>query len=87
VARLLVPGFHYGALLSEAGIPTGAPARFDGHDYLLTRLYGLDSVDIYLDAGILAARPDLIEVYPYERHLRNYVQLFRRQYTRVRGRL
>jgi hypothetical protein len=87
VARLLVPGFHYGALLSEAGIPTGAPARFDGHDYLLTRLYGLDSVDIYLDAGILAARPDLVEVYPYERHLRNYVQLFRRQYTRVRGRL
>jgi hypothetical protein len=91
LARLLVRGFHYGALLSDAGIDSasanGMQAAFGGHDYLLTRLYGLDSVDIYLDAGWLAGRPDLLEVYPYERHLRNYVQLFRRQYTRLRGRL
>jgi hypothetical protein len=87
VARLLVPGFHYGALLSEAGIEGGAggmQAAFDGRDYLLTRLYGLDAVDIYLDGGFLATRPDLLEVYPYQRHLRNYVQLFRRQYARGR---
>jgi hypothetical protein len=91
VARLLVPGFHYGALLSEAGVEAGAggglQAAFAGHDYLLTRLYGLDALDIYLDAGWIASRPDLLEVYPYERHLRNYVEIFRRQYARVRGRL
>jgi len=91
VARLLVHGFHYGALLSEAGAQPGnaegMQAAFAGHDYLLTRLYGLDSLDIYLDAGWIASRPDLLEVYPYERHLRNFVQVFRRQYARVRGRL
>ena len=91
IAKLLVHGFHYGALLSDAGIEPGASdglqAAFSGHDYLLTRLYGLDSVDIYLGAGWIAGRPDLLEVYPYERHFKNYVQIFRRQYARVRGRL
>jgi len=91
LARLLAPGFHYGALLSDAGIDSassaGMQAAFSGHDYLLTRLYGLDSLDIYLDAGWIGQRPDLLEVYPYERHLANYVQLFRRQYARLRGRL
>jgi hypothetical protein len=91
VATLLVRGFHYGALLSEAGIEPGASdglqAAFAGHDYLLTRLYGLESLDLYLDAGWIANRPDLLEVYPYQRHLKNYVQIFRRQYHRERGRL
>jgi hypothetical protein len=91
VARLFAPGFHYGALLSEAGVDAraagGMQAAFAGHDYLLTRLYGLDAIDIYLDPGFLTTRPDLLEVYPYERHLRNYVELFRRQYARLRGRL
>ena len=91
VARLLVHGFHYGALLSEAGgepaAADGLQAAFAGHDFLLTRVHSLDSLDIYLDAGFVAGRPDLLEVYPYERHLKNYVQVFRRQYARVRGRL
>jgi hypothetical protein len=91
VAQLLVTGFHYGRLLSAAGIETGAAsglqAAFAGHDYLLTRLYGLDSVDLYLDPGWIAGRPDLLEVYPYQRHLKNYVQTFRRQYRGERGRL
>lgn len=91
VARLLAPGFHYGALLSEAGLDAratgGMQAAFAGRDYLLTRLYGLDAVDIYLDPGFMTTRPDLLEVYPYERHLRNYVGLFRGQYARLRGRL
>ena len=34
----------------------------------------------------IADRPDLLEVYPYQRHLKNYVQMFRRQYRRERGR-
>src|SRR5262249_12346814 len=50
VAHMLVPSFHYGKLLSEAGIEGGPSenlsASFSGRDYLLTRLYGLESVDI-----------------------------------------
>jgi hypothetical protein len=91
VAKLLVRGFHYGALLSEAGIEqgpaTGLQAAFAGQDFLLSRVHGLDSLDIYLDAGFVAERPDLLEVYPYQRHLKNYVQIFRRQYRRERSRL
>jgi hypothetical protein len=92
IASLLVRGFHYGALMSEAGLEparssTGLEAAFTGSDYLLSRLYGLESLDIYLDAGWIAERPELLEVYPYQRHLKNYVQVFRRQYKRERGRL
>jgi hypothetical protein len=91
VAQLLVSGFHYGRLLSAAGVEQGAApglqAAFAGHDYLLTRLYGLDAVDLYLDPGWIASRPDLLEVYPYQRHLKNFVQTFRRQYRQERGRL
>jgi hypothetical protein len=91
VARLLVKGFHYGSLLSEAGLEQGTSAglesSFVGSDFLLTRLYELESIDIYLDPGWVANRPDLLEVYPYERHLKNYVQVFRRQYRRETGRL
>jgi hypothetical protein len=90
-ARLLVKGFHYGSLLSEAGLEQGTAAglesSFVGSDFLLTRLYELESIDIYLDPGWLANRPDLLEVYPYGRHLKNYVQVFRRQYRRETGRL
>lgn len=91
IAQLLVRGFHYGRLLSEAGLEQGAAvgleAAFSSSDHLLTRLFELESIDIYLDPGWLAQRPDLLEVYPYERHLKNYVQTFRRQYRRERGRL
>jgi hypothetical protein len=91
IAELLVHGFHYGRLLSEAGLEqgaaTGLEASFAGRDYLLTRSYELDSIDIYLEPGWIAARPDLLEVYPYQRHLKNYVQTFRRQYRQERGRL
>jgi hypothetical protein len=92
VARLMVNGFHYGRLLSEAGLgdepaAPGMQASFSGHDFLLGRLYGLESIDIYLDPGWMAQRPDLLEVYPYQRHLKNYVLTFRRQYLRERGRL
>ena len=91
VARLLVPTFRYGALMSEAGLDQASAAGLEGafasSDYLFTRLYELESIDIYLDPSWMANRPDLLEVYPYERHLKNYVQVFRRQYKRVRGRL
>jgi hypothetical protein len=100
VARLLVGGFHYyGRFLSEAaldgtasapkagGEAVGLDGALTSDDFLLTRLYELESVDIYLDPAWLLRRPDLLDVYPYERHLRNYVQMFRRQYRRQAGRL
>lgn len=92
VARLLVKGFHYGRLLSDAGLAEGASspalaASFAGREFLLARLYELDSIDLYVEPGFLATRPDLLEVYPYQRHLRNYVETFRRQYLQGRGRL
>jgi len=103
VARLLVNGFHYGTFLSEAGLETAAGAgtgagdagvmgtelesAFATSDFLLTRSYELESLDIYLDPGWLATRPDLLDVYPYARHLKNYVEVFRRQYRREWRRL
>jgi hypothetical protein len=91
VARLLASGFHYGHLLSEAGLDEGSAAgleaSFAGPDMFVTRLYELESIDIYLDPGWLLHRQDLLEVYPYERHLGNYVRVFRRQYRRQAGRL
>lgn len=96
VAELLVSGFHYGALLSEAALeqagagalaPSFAKDAPGAGDWLLTRAFELESVDIYLDPGWLAERPDLLDVYPYELHLKNYVETFRRQYRRERGRL
>ncbi len=66
---------------------TGLESAFASSDFLLTRAYELESIDIYLDPGWLANRPDLLDVYPYARHLKNYVEVFRRQYRRERRRL
>jgi hypothetical protein len=91
VARLLAPNFHYGALLSEAGIQLGSAddvaLAFAGKDFLLTRVQSLASLDIFLEPEWIAKREDLLEVYPYHLHLKNYVHLFRRHYLRERGRL
>jgi hypothetical protein len=91
LAELLAPSFHYGALLSEAGIDVssgqGMPQAFAGRDFLLSRVQSLASLDIFLDPDWIAKREDLLEVYPYHLHLKNYVHLFRRQYLRERGRL
>jgi hypothetical protein len=100
VARLMASGFHYGRFLSEAalegtsaspGAGEESASGLDGalvtSDFLLARLYELESVDIYVDPAWLLKRPDLLDVYPYERHLKNYVQMFRRQYARQARRL
>jgi hypothetical protein len=92
IASTLADGFHYGSLMSAASLEQGSvdtsvePA-FQGKDFLLSRLYGLANLDIYVGPGWIASRPDLLEVYPYELHLRNYVRVFRRQYRTERGRL
>jgi hypothetical protein len=90
VAELLAPNFRYGALLSEAGIDVssaeGMPQAFAGKDFLLSRVQSLASLDIFLEPDWIAKREDLLEVYPYHLHLKNYVHLFRRHYLRERGR-
>lgn len=91
VASLLTRGFHYGALLSEAALEQGAgeglEPTFSATDYRLSRLFGLEAVDLYLKPGWISKRGDLLEVYPYQLHLKNYVKVFRGQYRRERGRL
>jgi hypothetical protein len=93
VARLLAPNFHYGALLSEAGTDLASAdgmslaVSLSGNDFLLTRVQSLASLDIFLEPEWIAKREDLLEVYPYHLHLKNYVHLFRRHYLRERGRL
>lgn len=91
IATLLTRGFHYGALLSEAGLEgsgsEGLEPSFSKNDFEMSRLFGLEAVDIYLDPGWMAHRADLLEVYPYQLHLKNYVKVFRGQYRRERGRL
>jgi hypothetical protein len=91
LARLYARGFQYGALRSDSGIeraaPSGVQALLQSDDFALTRLYALGLIDLYLDEAGVARRPDLLEVYPYERHLANFVETFRRQYRREKGRL
>jgi hypothetical protein len=91
VASLLTRGFHYGALLSEAaleqGVGEGLEPTFSATDHRLSRLFGLEAVDLYLKPGWISKRGDLLEVYPYQLHLKNYVKVFRGQYRRERGRL
>ena len=91
VGNLLVAGFHYGSSLDEGALEEAAPggvgASFVATDDMFTRLYELESIDLYRDPSWIERRPDLLEVYPYETHLKHYVQVFRRQYRRVRGRL
>jgi hypothetical protein len=92
IARMLDRHFNYGALLSDAGVESAVTnpnlsTLFSGREYRLSRLWGLSSVDLFLDPEALADHKDVLEVYPYHHHLRNYVQLFRKQYARERGRL
>ncbi len=92
IASLLAPGFHYGALLSEGALlPSGDEAgreqTFAGGDFLMSHLYGLAGIDIFRDPTWIARHPDVLDVYPYYVHLKNYVRVFRQQYLRQRGRL
>jgi hypothetical protein len=89
IASVLARSFRYGALLSEAGLAQRAPSEeaITGEDLRLSRLFGLDALDLYLEPGWVTTRPDVLEVYPYDRHLRNFVQLFRRELARTWGRL
>ncbi len=92
IAAMLAPSFHYGNLLSEAA-PGEREAGIDGRffepksDGFISRLDYLGDVDIFLGRSWIEDRSDLLDVYPYNLHLQNYVELFRARYRSERGRL
>ncbi|WP_144394680.1 hypothetical protein [Pleionea sediminis] len=55
--------------------------------YRLTRLEVLKDADIFLGNEWILKRDDLLEVYPYHVHLKNYVEKFRVEYIKNHGRL
>jgi hypothetical protein len=92
LAALLTPGFGYGRLTSNQAVGA-APEEavmaesFRQPAFLLTRLDLLRDADLFLGNEWLAKRPDLLAVYPYHLHLKNFIEIFRRQYKEHRGRL
>ncbi|MEL7305362.1 MAG: hypothetical protein AAGJ56_05960 [Myxococcota bacterium] len=92
VAGMLVPDFQYGRLFSQALASSKEDdARiaqfFEYRRGYLSRLDQLASVDLFLGDSWVLDRADLLEIYPYHVHMRNYVDLFRSRYQVLRGRL
>jgi len=92
LAELFAEGFGYGRLTSAESIGAKAAdatmvAAFRDPSLLLTKLDLLRDADLFLGNEWLTDRPDLLEVYPYHVHLKNFVEIFRRQYQQHRGRL
>lgn len=92
LATLLVRGFHYGGLMSEASIDFGdgggaSAAAFADGPFRLATLDGLADLDMFLGNGWIMRTEHLRDLYPYHLHLKNYVEIFRRQYLLERGRM
>jgi hypothetical protein len=93
LAELLAEGFSYGHLTSNesvgasresTAIAKGTPGA---QRFVLSDLELLRDADLLLGNDWLTQRPDLLEVYPYHLHLKNFVEIFRTQYKLHRGRL
>ena len=92
LAGLLSPGFQYAPLDSNASVlaadvQTTTLAMLDERDYMLTKLEMLKEADVFLGHDWIRSQPDLLEVYPWQHHLGNYVDKFRTRYKQERGRL
>jgi len=89
LAELLAEGFSYGHLTSNesVGASRESTAIQKGPQFVLTDLELLRDADLLLGNDWLTQRPDLLEVYPYHLHLKNFVEIFRTQYKLHRGRL
>jgi hypothetical protein len=72
---------------SERREPPPAPDELAGDDFVLTRLDRLHGAEPFAGTTWPLDRGDLVEVYPFQRHLRAYVDAFRRRYRAQRGRL
>ena len=87
LSKVLESGFHYSRLTSRSDINIenrGADSIEEGDfldkpTYLLSRLEVLKNVDIFLGNEWVLERGDLLMVYPYHVHLKNYVNSFRVQ--------
>jgi len=94
-SKLMEKRFHYSRLTSRSDINIGLGISgvasdqnsLEAPSYLFTRLEKLKNVDIFLGNKWIFERDDLLEVYPYHVHLKNYVKSFRREYSKSRGRL
>ena len=94
-SKALESRFHYSQLTSRSdvkieGVSTEASDNeqfLEQPNYLFTRLDILKNVDIFLGNSWVLDRDDLLKVYPYHVHLKNYVDKFREKYRERHGRL
>jgi len=91
-SELLAKDFQYDAFVSKAGIEIAEDdsakiAALSQPDYLMTRLELLRNADIFLGHEWIYQRSDLLEVYPFYLHLKQFVGAFRNKYGKDRGRL
>jgi hypothetical protein len=88
MAALLAGGDASRAVV-DAGAPPPELDQTDlSHDeYLLARLDRLHDADPFAGYAWPLDRPDVLEVYPLQRHLGGFIDAFRRRYRAQRGRL
>ncbi len=95
LSRLLESRFRYSKYASrseinvdvELGYGYSDQTLLDEPSYLFTKLERLKNVDIFLGNEWIFERDDLLEVYPYHVHLKNYIKSFRDEYSKSHGRL
>ena len=63
------------------------PEDIAGDNFRLTRLDPLADADPFRGARWPLGRPELVAIYPFERHLHAFIETFRRRYLAQRGRL
>jgi len=94
-SKILENRFHYSQLTSRSDINIEGEIGdipsdirpLEDPSYLLSRLEILKNVDIFLGDIWVLERDDLLGIYPYHVHLKNYVKSFRVEYQKSRGRL
>lgn len=94
-SKLLEDRFYYSQLTSrsdfivkgESRDAPGGKGLLEEPTYLFSRLEMLKNVDIFLGNNWVLERDDLMGIYPYHVHLQNYVDSFRAEYHKSRGRL
>jgi hypothetical protein len=67
--------------------PTPAPRLLDGPGFALARLEPIEGSDPFAGARWPLARAELVEIYPFQRVLFEFIDGFRRRYFAQRGRL
>ena len=95
LSQLLESDFRYSRLTSRSDISVKDAATeasdnrriLNGPSFLFSRLDILNNVDIFLGNEWVLERDDLIDIYPYHVHLKNYVKSFRTTYKEHHGRL